>query len=170
MALCPNYKIYENNNFIDVDGVFEKYIDENNPTSIIQNSEYNQKIKATIDNFFKHHDSLVNVYKNNGGKSNDSTWIVKNFNILKIKKTIEPKAVLNIQQKTTWFKKRYFKNDENEYYLDQKNIYYLELGLVLLKNELQNRLTIQEFEAIKNDKNFLSGVFISNKMKIDFGD
>ncbi len=33
MALCPNYKIFENENYINLDGLFERYIDAIEPNT-----------------------------------------------------------------------------------------------------------------------------------------
>ncbi len=121
-----------------------------------------------MDYFKKYKDSIIAIYKKNNGTSNDDFWILKNHILLETFKTIGPKEILNISHNLYWQRKRYFKNFDSEFYLDEKNNYFIQIGLVLLKDELQDRLTKLEFDKIRNNKNFISGVFESNKIKIDF--
>jgi hypothetical protein len=83
---------------------------------------------------------------------------------------LKPNETKNFQIITFWDKQRYFKIDENEYYLDENEKYEFELSLYLDKLNRKEKLTEEEFTKIKNDENFIEGRFSSNKMKINFGE
>jgi hypothetical protein len=83
---------------------------------------------------------------------------------------LKPNETKNFQIITFWDKQRYFKIDENEYYLDENEKYEFELSLYLDKLNRKEKLTEEEFTKIKNDENFIEGRFSSNKKKINFGE
>ena len=57
-----------------------------------------------------------------------------------------------------------------EYYLSENNHYKIEFFLHLLKDELKERLSSNEFQTITGNKNFINGLFYSNQVDIDFGE
>lgn len=162
MALQPIYRIYQNNQFIDVDGVFEDYIDENGNDKK-RMEEYRIKYNAAKD-------SIVSNYKKKGGKNTDENWILRNHFLLKSYTFLLPNETRNYVISTIWYKKRYFYNDPMEYYLSENNHYKIEFFLHLLKDELKDRLSSNEFRTITGNKNFINGLFYSNQVDIDFGE
>jgi hypothetical protein len=67
-----------------------------------------------------------------------------------------------------WDKKRYYKNNEFEYYINEKSNCFLELYIVLLKEEFKEKLTENDLSMITNTPNFIKGWFTSNKVEINF--
>ena len=69
---------------------------------------------------------------------------------------------------TNWSKNRYYKQDDLEYFLDEKDHYEFEMIIDLKKSSFKSQLSNKEFSLIEKDKNFIQGVFTSNKIVIDF--
>ena len=69
---------------------------------------------------------------------------------------------------TNWNKKRYYKIDDNEYYLNENDKFEIELSLYLDKTNRKNSLSPEEFSKINSDGNFIQGTFTSNKMEVNF--
>ncbi len=173
MTLFPIYKIYVNGVFIALDGPFmEKYgIDWENVLQGYKDynsAEAKELIKKTIDDFKTKKKLIVDNYKKNGGTSTDEKWILQNDNLLKSKITLKPKEIKLLVIKTNWDKERYSKQDDLEYYLDDKDHYDFELIIDLKKIAFKNQLSSEYFSKIETDKNFIEGIFTSNKMEIDF--
>lgn len=171
MTLFPIYKLYVNGVFIPLDGPFferdgweEKLHDIkdfNSPEAkeIIKKvvEEYNIKNKAVIDN-----------YKREGGKSTDENWILRNHRLMESIVTLNPREIRTFNIKTAWNKERYFKEEDLEYYLDEKDDYLFELVLDLKKTFFKEQLTPEEYSKLEKDKNFIQGVFTTNKATINF--
>lgn len=71
-------------------------------------------------------------------------------------------------QKLYWHKNRYYKNDELEYYLNENSTFEISFALILMKKQLKEQLSNDYFLEIMKDENFIEGVFLSNKMVIEF--
>lgn len=82
---------------------------------------------------------------------------------------MQPKESKSFVIKTVWDKKRYYIQDDLEYYLDEKDKFEFELTFQLIKTHFENRLSPEEFAKIAKDKNFIEGFFTSNKVDINFG-
>jgi hypothetical protein len=173
MTLFTIYKIYINNVFTPLDGpFFEKYgIDWE---SILQNyKDYNSPearkvIEKAVADYKAANNLIVENYKKNGGKITDEKWILENDNIMKSKIVFKPKETKSFVINTNWNKDRYFKQDDLEYYLNEKDHYDFELILDLKKTAFKSQLENDEFTKISKDKNFVEGIFTSNKIEIDF--
>lgn len=160
MSLQPGYKIYQNNEFLDVDGVFEfgyqAYEFHNTK------SNYVRQISAK--------DSIISLYKTNGGRNTSESWILRNHNLLKSVVVLNPRETKRFSIAVTWNKMRYYLNDPLEFYLDDKSSHQLELTIHLMKAEFKDILSESEFQKITADKNFVSGIFTSNKVEINFAE
>jgi hypothetical protein len=173
MTLFPIYKIYINGVFTTLDGPFMEKQGINWETILKEHKDYNsteakELIKKTIEDFKAEKKLIVDNYKKNGGKNTDEKWILQNHNLLKSKIILKPKETKSLIIKTNWDKERYSKQDDLEYYLDEKDHYDFELVLDLKKIAFKNELSTEEFSKIEKDKNFIEGIFTSNKMEIDF--
>ncbi|WP_395076962.1 hypothetical protein [Flavobacterium sp.] len=173
MTLFPIYKIYINGEFTPLDGpFFEKYgIDwetfrETNKN--LTTTEFKELAQKTYDAFQNTNKAIIENYKKGGGKNTDDHWILENDNLMKSKVTLKPNEIRLFEIQTNWDKDRYFKQDDLEYYLDEKDNYEFELILDLKKTAFQNQLSEEEFSAIEKDKSFIQGIFTSNKILIDF--
>lgn len=82
--------------------------------------------------------------------------------------TFGPNETRSYVQKLYWHKDRYYKNDELEYYLNENSTFEISFALILMKKQLKEQLTPDYFIEIINDDRFIDGVFVSNKMIIEF--
>jgi hypothetical protein len=173
MTLFPIYKIYHNDIFTPLDGpFFEKHgIDwETKLTGIkdYTSPEAKEIIKKALEEFTAKNKIIVDNYTKNGGKSTDDAWIIENHHLLESKITLKPKETKTFVIKTSWNKERYFKEDDLEYYLDEKDKYEFELVLDLKKAFFKERLSTEEYLKIEKDIHFIEGIFTTNKVSIIF--
>lgn len=173
MTLFPIYKIYHNDIFTPLDGpFFEKHgIDwETKLTGIkdYTSPEAKEIIKKALEEFTAKNKIIVDNYTKNGGKSVDDNWIIENHHLLESKITLKPKETKPFVIKTSWNKERYFKEDDLEYYLDEKDKYEFELVLDLKKTFFKERLSTEEYLKIEKDIHFIEGIFTTNKVSIIF--
>ena len=169
-SLKTVYKIYENDVFIDTDGVFEKYWDaaaEQNKA--LTDPEYYIKLAKKYE-LFRKKDSIATIDHKNKDTIDDELDYFSNPKIKNLKVVLKPKEIKKYAVKCSWNKKRYSTNGDNEYYLNEKLDYSIAFMLVLSIEKLKNQVTEKEFQALKNDKTIVNGVFISNKVKIIFED
>lgn len=82
--------------------------------------------------------------------------------------TFQPKEVRSLTETFYWTKRRYYKVDDLEYYIDEKEPYYLELSMVHYKKDFQYFFPEEEYKKMKDNPNFLEGTILSNKMEINF--
>ncbi|MFM9988155.1 hypothetical protein [Flavobacterium sp.] len=173
MTLFPIYKIYHNDIFTPLDGpFFEKHgIDwETKLTGIkdYTSPEAKEIIKKSLEEFTAKNKIIVDNYTKNGGKSTDDNWIIENHHLLESKITFKQKETKTFVIKTSWNKERYFKEDDLEYYLDEKDKYEFELVLDLKKTFFKERLSTEEYLKIEKDIHFIEGIFTTNKVSIIF--
>ena len=173
MTLFPVYRVFINDKetlldgpFFEKDGVdwetkFKDLTDYASPeaekiTQLVY-KEIRENNKITVDN-----------YKKNGGLSQDEDWIIENQNLLASKIKLNPKEIKKLVIKTSWNLERYFTQDDIEYYLDERDKYKFELTLDLKKTAFKEKLSAEEYSIIEKDKNFIEGVFKSNKVELNF--
>lgn len=173
LTLFPIYKIYQNNSFIALDGPFyEREGNEDWNKYIEMADKKTPEAKALLQKIMNEHEvqknMIIDNYKKNGGKVTDELWIIKNHNQWKSKITLQPKETKSFQINTQWNKERYILQDDLEYYLDEKDKFEIELTLHLIKIHFKERLSPEEFAQIEKDKNFIEGIFTSNKIEINF--
>jgi hypothetical protein len=172
MTLYTVYKIYQNNEFQDMDGPFfpdipqrnelDKFNNHNSPEAKNLIRKINEKHKAE-------HDGMLEDYRKNGGTNPDEKWIIRNQKLLQSKMTLQSGEVKNFMIPTHWDRIRTVTNGDIEYYLNEKDHFELELILDLKKTAFKGDLSETEFAQIMSDTSFIESVFSSNKMNIDFG-
>jgi hypothetical protein len=81
--------------------------------------------------------------------------------------TLQPSQIENFEATFNWNKNRYYYLEPNEYYLDENAKHYFEFTFVALKEEFKDRIDEDLYAKIKDDPNFIKGVFISNKVEIN---
>lgn len=173
MTLFPIYSIFQNDVVSELDGpFFEKYdkdevlieaLDFTDPDFQTKAKNFMEKMKIDRKN-------RLETYKKNGGTSDDEIWIFENQRLLESKITLQPNEIKKLKILTSWDKQRYFKNDNIEFYLNEKDKYEIEFTFTLLKSLFKNKLTDAEFKALEKDKNHIQGAFKTNKMAIDFSE
>lgn len=174
MTLFPVYKMFHNGKYENMDGPFYEitFIEENeilnlNDYKSTEAKELIDKIKAKYQ---LESENTIENYKKNGGKETDKDWILKNNELLRSKIDLKPFETKKFVIETFWNKNRFIKNGSNEYYLDEKDTFEIELSLILNKSNRNAFLSLNEFNKVKNDPNFLEGVFVSNKFEIKFNE
>jgi hypothetical protein len=149
----PYYKIYENKKSFDADGIFFS----KNTGRFFHSEEalkkYRDSIDAVIEN--KTHQQILSEIKEKFLSS-----IIK----------MASKETIKLQAKLYWAKKRYFKNDELEYYIEEKEPYYFELSINLMTEELLMNFTEEERNEIVKNKDLTKGWYTSNRVPIDFNE
>ena len=172
MTLFAVYKMYRNGVYDAMDGPFyeknfaeqddvEDMKDFNSPTATALLVKLQEKYKKLKDDY-------VAVYKKNGGLNSDEQWIFKNQKLLQSIVTLQPGQTKNFTIKTSWRRNRYFKIADNEYYLDEKDKFEIQLQLILNKSDRNAELSATEFLKIKSNPNFIEGTFTSNRSEISF--
>lgn len=172
MTLYPIYKLYVNNMFQELDGpFFEKEYEGWEIIEEIEDktAEHSKIIIEEIKNkAIAKNQKIFEDYFKNGGKNTDYEWIYTNQKLLKSVITLQPYEIKPFEIVTSWDQNRYFIQDDIEYYLNENENFTFELTLDLKKALLKSQLTDGEFSKIEKDPNFIQGVFVSNKMKINF--
>jgi len=82
-------------------------------------------------------------------------------------KRLKPNEKLEVSIPLYWDKKRYYKEDELEYYLNETDNYELKINIILWKEELKNKFLPEKYELIQNDATFIKGWYSSNKLPIN---
>jgi hypothetical protein len=159
MQYVPTYRLFQNENPIDASQIIKgkrMYFRSNinNQKAFKESLKINQdSIKLEIQKWKS--DSLY-------------FWKKKNRALLNAVFTLKPKEIKQFTQKIYWNKIRYTKNDELEYYFDEKSLYYLQIEFILMKKQFEDRLTQKELESILANPNYIEGYFHSNKVEMNF--
>ena len=172
LTLFAVYKMYRNGVYDSMDGPFyEKMYAEQDQIQDFNNENSEQR-KAFLSKLLEKMEKLkkesLESYKLSGGTSNDEMWILKNQMLLKTIVVLKPNETKTFTIETSWRRNRYFKIEDNEYYLDEKDKFAIQLHLILNKFNRQDHLSEKEFLEIKNNPNFLEGTVESNRMEINF--
>ena len=154
------YKIYQDNDLINVDDII--------------NDENNTKLKGAKSD--KELSLLMNKFLITNGIYFDNNNPIDSLTLSKLKaeklfssmQTIGPNETKSYTKKLFWDKTRYYKLDDNEFYLDEKSNHFLEISITLLKEEYQKTVSKEMFETITKNKNFIKGSFVSNRHLINF--
>lgn len=159
MQYVPTYSLFQNENPIDASQIIKAQRTHFRPK--INISEVNKELIKTNRDSTK-----LEIQK----MKSDSLyfWKKKNRALLDAVFSLKPKEKKQFTQKIYWNKIRYTKNDELEYYLDEKSLYFIQIELTLLKKEFRDRLTSKELQTFLTNPNFIEGYFHSNKVEIDF--
>lgn len=149
----PYYKLYEKDKSFDAMGIF-----------------FSKNVELSFSSeeaFKKYQDSIATALKN---KTAEQLFIEKKSRIASNIKKLEPNETLSLQVKLYWNKERYFRNDELEYYIEEKEPYYFELAINLMKEELLLDFSEAERNEFLKDKDLTKGWYTSNKVPIDFSE
>jgi len=145
----PYYKLFEDNNSIDIPGIFSIGNRDQLPLNEVDFSKISQ-------------DSINRIV----AKYLEKRKAENNKNITNNIQRLEPNEIKNYSVTLFWNKERYRKQDVYEYYLEEKSIHHLEISINLMREELENKLTPEQFKYIMEDKTFIKGWFTSNKVEI----
>ncbi|MGV9003312.1 hypothetical protein [Flavobacterium sp.] len=152
--------IFLNKKFKKIDGFpdFSKFSTDDEREKAMQNymEEYMKKENDSIQKFTKNGVTEIEAHK-----------IKSSSTLLKVVYSLKPKETKTYSTEWYWDKKRYFKRDEFEYYLNEKSSFYLQFYLFLMKEQYQNKLTTADYEKLMKIPNFLKGVYQSEKVEIN---
>ncbi len=149
LKYIPYYKLFEENTSIDI---------------LIFNNGINKKfdINSILDSR-KEKDTTVKSIEKYLEKIQKANNEIPVNSITKIDVNESKKYTITL----FWNKERYQKQDDFEYYLDEKLKHYFEISIHLMKEELKEKFTTEQFKTIIDDKTFIKGWFTSNKVEID---
>lgn len=151
------YQLYQNKLFLNSNSILkEKIKDDFNP--------------AKIDNFFSKNKDSILLSIELGNKEGTFLWRVDNKEIIDSKMILQPNECKKFSKILYWDKKRYYKQDDNEYFLDEKQVYTIEFFINLSKSIDREKLTLKQYEKAINDKNFVKGVFFTPRFELNFKD
>ena len=158
------YKIYQDDDLINVDDIV---IDENTfkIKSKLKEAKTDKEKALIVDEYLK--TEGLNLNDNNPIDSLTLSKL-KAEKLLSSMQTIRPNETKSYTKKLFWDKTRYYKLDDNEFYLDEKSNHYLEISITLLKEEYQKTVSKEMFETITKNTNFVKGSFVSNRHLINF--
>lgn len=170
LALTPIYKLYQNNIYVPMQGPLEappgKHVWTDYPDENISNVEDAQALIQKIT--MEKNKAIVEAYQKKGGKSDDVYWIIKNQELLDSKILMKALETQSYTITVQWNKERYRMEDDLEYYLEEQDVFEMDLTLHLIKTYFKDRLTAEEYAEVAKDPNFIEGIFTSNKVTIDF--
>ena len=155
MRYNPYYMVFQNNVHV--------------PVRFTQNRQ--KYTKEAFDKLMKetsYINSVFDSYKKSGGISNDKYWVVKNTELMKNIMSLKSNEVKHFSHILYWDKTRYFKENDLEYIIDEKDFYEFDLTINLIKRYFKESLSKEFYSLIEKDKNFIQGIFTSNKIVIDF--
>ncbi|WP_432672027.1 hypothetical protein [Flavobacterium sp. SM2513] len=169
------YKIYENDNFIEIGLAFNQVTLEKSEFDF-EGATQTQKDSLIIVYFAKKVeedvDKLLKIFKEKGtagllDSSNDYIQKIykKRDNYYH---TLLPNQREDFEAVFQWNKDRYYYNEPNEFYLDDNAKHYFEITLVALKEEFKDKLDAELYNKIMKEPNFIKGVFVSDKVEINF--
>jgi len=171
MSLNPSYKLFENNQSIDAN-VLETnklWMDYNNELKNARNWQEKKEIrnKEAYKKWTLSTDSINSAIQKEFDNPN-LLWKRKNKRLLDAIYTLHPNEVKKYTQPFYWDKTRYFKINEYQYYINEKEPHFIEISMVLWKEENKENLSPDEYEKMMKNNDFLKGWFTSNKVAIDF--
>ena len=82
--------------------------------------------------------------------------------------TLKPREKISYTKILYWNKTRYYKIDENEFYLDEIKPHYIEFSITLTDDDFSKNLYSKNSEALLQNLHFIKGWFTSNKLEINF--
>lgn len=167
------YKLFQGKDELIIDGVFstKKFLSfEGFPdfSHITNEKEREEAAKKYFDEYMKKENDSIRKYTT-VLTSNEIGYKIKNSKqLLNSIYTLKPKETKTYSIIWYWDKKRYFKRDEFEYYLDEKGTFYIQFYLFLMKEQYRDKLIAIDYETLLKIPNFIKGVFQSEKEEINF--
>lgn len=171
LSNAVHYRIYEENKPLDLGDAFDRAgapnsrrieIDVSDPDKI-ENSK-----KILRDNFTMTEAQIDEYIRS--GIVKDSTITYRKRDILSEILTLKPAESREFSQVFFWDRQPYFKYDENEFYLDTQKQHYIELVVMSVRDAFRSKMPAEDFEKLNAWPDFVTGVFVSNRVLIDFSD
>ena len=167
MSRFVSYKIFQDKEAIDIDKIFGNRKNDLFWESI-ENAKTDEEKKILFEKHLKEMNIDVASDLKKSKEDENYFWKQRNKELLEDRVTLNPNQKKSFSKILIWQKKRYFKIDDVEYYIDEIIPQYFQLSINLMKEEFKDRLSNEEFQKIMNDESFVKGWFTSNKMEINF--
>ena len=167
MSRFVSYKIFQDKEAIDIDKIFGNRKNDLFWESI-ENAKTDEEKKILFEKHLKEMNIDVASDLKKSKEDENYFWKQRNKELLEDRVTLNPNQKKSFSKILIWQKKRYFKIDDVEYYIDEIIPHYFQLSINLMKEEFKDRLSNEEFLKIMNDESFVKGWFTSNKMEINF--
>lgn len=165
MAKTITYKIYQEEEIIEFKGIFNSKL----------RKEFYKNFEAAKTQ--KEKDSLLHLFLKKEMDfdyqsmiTKDEKELLENEKKLVLNSIVSLKPMEKILYTKTlyWDKKRYYKIEDNEYYINEDKPHFIELSINLAKDNYNYNLNAEELNKITGKLNFIQGTFTSNKMEINF--
>lgn len=175
MGTSVLYKLYQNDEVVNTSEILNNYLKKdvlNQPDFSIIKDEKERRIAILKYYKDKFNINLDSIATENNKENNESDYFLKQSSkrLMSTVFLLKPKEIKKYAYTFYWDKTRYYKEDEYEYYLNENSNFYVELYLILLKEQYKERLLAEDFKKISDNKNWIKGVFISNKIEINFNE
>ncbi|NUY80605.1 hypothetical protein HUK80_06840 [Flavobacterium sp. MAH-1] len=170
MSNSVHYKIYEENQALDLGDAFDRYDSNSKSKRVEIDASDPDKIeiaKKMLRENFTMTETQIDEYIRYG-KIQDSTITYKKRDVLSEVLTLKPGETKSYSQVFFWDKELYFRYDENEFYIDPKKQHYLELVVLSMREPFKSQMTADDYKKLETMPDFVSGVFTSNRILIDF--
>lgn len=158
------YKIYQNEEFLDLENIFiNKKMEDFNKR--MEEAKTQKEKDSILEKFFK---DEMNLDIDSVKKKDEKTLMLEDRKLfLSSIITIKPKERISFSKTLFWNKIRYYKIEDNEFYINEDLPHYLEFTINLTKEEFKNHLETEEYQKIIANPNYIIGWFSSNKMELN---
>ena len=157
LVWTPAYRLYQDNIRIDVQRI----------SSPLTNDIISKEYIENMQNELRENKGNLEAYLLQRQKE---TLETNSKNIINSILTFEPQESRSYSASFDWDKNRYVTHYDNEYYLDEKTPHYLDVVIILMKDELYSRLLPEDQLKIETNRTIVRGWLNSNKMEINFKD
>lgn len=155
LGWMPSYRLYQDAIRIDAESI----------SSPLTNATVHKKFIDEMSKEIRDNKENLQDYLHKKQKDILKTTSSKIINSIL---AFEPYEIRSYAVSFNWDKNRYVTHYENEYYLDEKTTHYIDLVIVLMKDEFYPRLLPEDKLIIDADKTILRGWINSNKLEINF--
>jgi len=167
MSNHPYYKIYQNDQFLNLGIVFGRQDKGEQPENWkIDPKDLTPETIAHLKMYFDLSDTHIAELKEFGYFKTPIKS--RRDEIIKDVITLAPKESRAFSKVISWNKDRYFFHDPEEFYLSETEKHYIEITVLLMKEPFKDKLSEEDYLQIMANPNFIKGVFVSNKAEINF--
>lgn len=161
------YKLFQNDVELAIDGVFEEKIFQFPSFPDLRNITDETLKQQLVEEYLKKRRELTGE---TSPKSMEEINKSRSQRLMSSIVILKPFQKKNFSKTLFWNKERYYVINNTENYLDEKANYEIQLMLIILKDELFKDLSREDLSSIKTFPDFIQGVFITDKMKINLSE
>lgn len=161
------YKLFQDDVELAIDGVFEEKIFQFPSFPDLRNITDETLKQQLVEEYLKKRRELTGE---TSPKSMEEINKSRSQRLMSSIVILKPFQKKNFSKTLFWNKERYYVINNTENYLDEKANYEIQLMLIILKDELFKDLSRDDLSSIKTFPDFIQGVFITDKMKINLAE